>query len=97
MSGAAKPERSNSRIVKAKNRIAGQYIVVLKDEVDEWDSEGKATEITGTFGAEIRVYFKDVFKGFSVNIAVLSAFCRAGESPAGSYQFFILHLSACSG
>jgi len=70
---AAKPVQSNNRIVKAKNRIADQYIVVLKDEVAKWDLEGKANELAGIFGGEIRFYFKDAFKGFSVNMSERAA------------------------
>ena len=73
ISAAHKPEQSNSRIVKAKNPIPNQYIVVLKDEADKWDWEGKANEIAGTFGGEIRFYFKDAFKGFSVNMSERAA------------------------
>lgn len=64
---AEKPEQNN-RLVKAKNRIANQYIVVFRDEVEKWNLEDRANEIAATYGAEIRFYFKDAFRGFSVNM-----------------------------
>lgn len=70
---AVKSERNNNRIVKAKNPIPDQYIVVLKDDVSRWDLEGKANELAGTFGGQIRFYYKHALKGFSVSLGESAA------------------------
>jgi len=73
-----------AKIIKSKNKVSGQYIIVLEDRVDEAAVDDIADDIVKTSRGVKKHTYKHALKGFSAELSEKEAL-RIAEDPRVKY------------